>query len=68
MTGKSPQSFLMNYRMTKAAELLMLTKLSVSEVGVSVGYSNQMHFSRAFKTIYRISPRQWREKNHVSNL
>ena len=63
-TGKSPQSFLMNYRMTKAAEFLILTKLPVSEIASSVGYQNQMHFSRAFKTIYGISPREWRNKNH----
>ena len=66
-TGKSPQNFLMNYRMTKAAELLILTKLSVNEIGASVGYQNQMHFSRAFKTIYGISPREWRNKNHIIN-
>ena len=61
-TGKSPQRFLMNYRMIKAAELLTLTKTPISEIGVSVGYENQMHFSRAFKTIYGISPREWRRK------
>ena len=64
-TGKSPQSFLINYRMTKAAELLTLTKLSVNEIGMLVGYQNQMHFSRAFKMIYKIPPREWRNKIHI---
>ena len=62
-TGKTPQSFLMNYRMVKAAEMLKLTQLSVSEIGEAVGYPNQMHFSRAFKKIYSVSPRGWRSKN-----
>ena len=61
--GKSPQSFLMHYRMIKAAELLVQTKLSVCEIGVSVGYQDQMNFSRAFKAIYSVSPREWRKKN-----
>ena len=62
-TGKTPQRFLMNYRMIKAAELLKLTKRPINEIGASVGYENQLHFSRAFKTIYGISPRDWRKKN-----
>ena len=58
--GRSPQEFLMNYRMVKATELLKLTSLSIAEIGSAVGYENQLHFSRAFKTIYGISPREWR--------
>lgn len=58
--GKSPQEFLISYRMTKAAELLKLTALSVADIGNAVGYPNQLHFSRAFKNVYAISPRQWR--------
>ena len=61
--GSSPQQFLLNYRMTKAAELLKLTGLSISDIGNAVGYPNQLHFSRAFKNVYGISPREWRNKN-----
>lgn len=63
--GKSPQEFLMSYRMAKAAELLKLTQLSVSDIGNAVGYPNQLHFSRAFKTIYGISPRNWRNEENA---
>ncbi len=59
-TGKSPQEFLISYRMTKAAELLKLTELSITDIGNAVGYPNQLHFSRAFKNVYGISPRGWR--------
>ncbi|MDE5801767.1 MAG: AraC family transcriptional regulator [Lachnospiraceae bacterium] len=61
--GRSPQEFLMNYRMVKATELLKLTSLSIAEVGSAVGYENQLHFSRAFKTVYGISPREWRNRH-----
>ena len=64
--GRSPQEFLMNYRMVKATELLKLTSLSIAEIGSAVGYENQLHFSRAFKTIYGISPRQWRNQHSSS--
>ena len=64
--GSSPQQFLLNYRMTKAAELLKLTRLSISDVGNAVGYPNQLHFSRAFKNTYGVSPREWRNQNRIS--
>ena len=63
--GKSPQEFLISYRMIKAAELLKLTKLSIKDVGNAVGYPNQLHFSRAFKNVYGTSPRSWRNTNKL---
>ena len=61
--GKSPQEFLLNYRMIKATELLKLTKMSIGNISQAVGYENQLHFSRAFKKIYNMSPREWRKQN-----
>lgn len=61
--GKSPQEFLISYRMIKAAELLRRTRYSVNEIGSAVGYPNQLHFSRAFKSVYGVSPRNWRNAN-----
>jgi AraC-like DNA-binding protein len=60
--GKTPQEFLILFRMTKATELLKQTDLSIGEVGKAVGYPDQLHFSRAFKNTYNISPRDWRKK------
>lgn len=51
--------------MIKATELLKLTTLSVGDVSKAVGYENQLHFSRAFKKIYGVSPREWRNQNVV---
>ena len=62
-TGKSPQQYLITYRMGKAKELLKLTALPVAEVGRAVGYPNQLHFSRAFKGAFGVSPREWRREN-----
>jgi AraC-like DNA-binding protein len=66
--GKTPQQFLLTYRMTKAKELLKLTKLSISDISSAVGYENQLHFSRAFKNIYGIPPRQWRNENYNGHM
>lgn len=61
--GRSPQEFLMHYRMVKATELLKLTSLSIADIGSAVGYENQLHFSRAFKGIYGVPPREWRNQH-----
>lgn len=63
--GKSPQEFLLSYRMIKATELLKLSQLSIGDISNAVGYPNQLHFSRAFKKIYTLSPREWRNRNRV---
>lgn len=58
--GQTPQEFLIRYRMVKAAELLKLTHLSIQDIASTVGYTNPLHFSRAFKKVYGKSPRIWR--------
>ena len=58
--GKSPQEFLISYRMTKSTELLKLTDLTIKDISNAVGYPSQLHFSRAFKKIYGVAPREWR--------
>lgn len=56
----TPQEFLINYRITKACEYLETTNLLIGEISGLVGYPSQLHFSRAFKKINGISPREWR--------
>lgn len=63
--GETPQEFLIRYRMSKAAQLLKYTKLSIGDISNAVGYMNQLHFSRAFKGIYDMSPRNWRKDNAI---
>lgn len=63
--GQSPQNFLIRYRMSVASRLLTTTDLSIRDISVQTGYPNQLHFSRAFKNIHGISPREYRQKNKL---
>lgn len=63
--GQSPQEFLMHYRMAKAAALLTTSDRQISEIGALVGYPNALHFSRAFKRVYQISPREYRQIHRI---
>ena len=51
---------------SKASQLLLMTQMSVGDIGGTEGNSDQLRFSRAFKTIYGVSPSQWR-KNTVKS-
>ena len=59
----TPQEFLIKYRLSKACEMLKDDNLSIMEISELTGYSNQFHFSRAFKEVYKTSPRQWRNQS-----
>lgn len=61
LTTKSPQDFLIQYRMNKACQLLRSTDFPISQVAQMVGYHNPFHFTRAFKSVFQIPPQQWRK-------
>jgi len=63
--NKTPQQFLIYYRMNRAAELLKFSETTVGEIGKLVGYPNQLHFSRAFKNVFGIPPTEWRRENRL---
>lgn len=63
--GQPPQEFLINYRMTKAAELLKITNLPIGTISSAVGYPSQLHFSRAFKNTYGMAPKEWRNEHKI---
>lgn len=59
----SPQEYLMEIRMGKATEMLMETDFPIGKVSRSVGYENQMTFSKMFKKKYGVSPEAYRAEN-----
>ena len=57
--GKSIFSYYQEFRIKKAAHLLKEEKLSVSEVGYQLGFSNLSHFSRVFEQHIGIKPKKY---------
>ena len=47
-------------RMTRAAELLATTGLTVREVGYRVGYRQPAQFAKAFNRVHGASPSRYR--------
>lgn len=48
-------------RMDKAKELLKNTDMTVYSISLEVGYESQYHFSRKFKSLYGVSPIEYRK-------
>ena len=61
--GVSPKRFLLEYRVERACQMLVSTELSVQEISNSVGFEDPFYFSRAFKEIKGMSPRQYASAN-----
>ena len=55
----SPKRFLLEYRIERACMLLTDSSYSIQEISNSVGFEDPFYFSRAFKAIKGVSPRQF---------
>lgn len=63
----SPQEYLINYRFQKAAELVKETNLSIQDISALVGYESPYTFSKMFKNIFAVSPKNYRFKYAKEN-
>jgi len=60
-TNNSPQEYLIRFRMEKACELMRTASLTISNIARSVGYNDPLMFSKAFKKVKGMSPRDFRK-------
>ena len=64
--SSTPYRFLIDFRLLKAAELLMATDMPVKDVGFKVGFIEYTSFYKAFEKKYSKSPVEYR-KTHLIN-
>lgn len=60
ITGTTPQTYLLEFRMKKAIEYLNTTEESINNIAFLVGYNDLFTFSKAFKRYTGLSPRDYR--------
>ncbi|MGB3405055.1 MAG: AraC family transcriptional regulator [Microcoleaceae cyanobacterium] len=61
--GQSPYQFLMAYRVEQAKRMLDNNDILMIDIAFSCGFSDQAHFSRTFKKIEGITPKQYRNQS-----
>ena len=62
-TGMSPINYLLKVRIDRAKEMLADTSMKISDIALSVGFSNQQRFNEMFKKYTRQTPLQYRKKS-----
>ena len=61
----SPGRFIVNTRLNAARKLLETTDMLISDIAQEVGFFDQSHMTRAFKTIRHATPGEYRRKHRA---
>lgn len=59
LTGISPNKYLQEARLTRAAALLLEGELTISEVSYKVGIQDPSYFNKLFKARYGVVPSKY---------
>ena len=60
MTGQSFFSFLANYRINVACDMLLKTNKNVTEICIASGFRDVPYFNRVFKELKQTTPSRFR--------
>jgi AraC-like DNA-binding protein len=60
LVGEPPMSFITDWRLTLAADLLLEPEATIGSVAYQVGYGSPFALSTAFKRVRGVSPQQYR--------
>lgn len=61
-TGQSFTALIRRLRMADAVNYLTNTSLKIGEIAEAVGYNSSDHFSRVFRSTYKMSPQNYRSQ------
>ncbi|WP_442896236.1 helix-turn-helix domain-containing protein [Bradyrhizobium sp. AZCC 2289] len=63
--GESPHAYVVRRRLERACHLMMTSAASLSEIALSVGFSDQAHLCRLFRRAFGQSPASWRRERGI---
>lgn len=63
-TGRAPVEFFIHLKMQEACKLLKSTDMYVYEVSRELGYEDQYYFSRIFKKVVGVSPKDYKNGDY----
>lgn len=68
VTGLTPQEYLRNVRLDRAATTLVSSTKSVKEIWVAIGYNHAANFDHAFRRRFGMTPTEYRGRSVHANL
>ena len=63
--GEPPHAYVVRMRLEKACHLMITSAASLSEIALSVGFSDQAHLCKLFKQAFGQSPSSWRRERET---
>ena len=66
--GQTPVDYLTDYRMGRAASLLIATNRPVSAIAAECGFNSASYFGSVFRKKFNISPGQYRTKFETTKV
>ncbi|MGB1890779.1 MAG: helix-turn-helix domain-containing protein [Candidatus Latescibacterota bacterium] len=63
IVGQSPIEYLLNMRLQRAEELLLAGPAPIAQIGYEVGFADANYFTRQFRKLHGLSPREFRKKH-----
>ncbi len=64
LMGNSPLKYFMELKVQQACKLLDSSDIAIKVIAKTLGYEDPYYFSRLFKSIIGISPKQYRQSRH----
>lgn len=65
VTGLTPNTFISNIRLKKAADMLQHSpELNISQIAYHLGFSSPRYFNKCFKELYGYAPQDYRKQHN----
>jgi two-component system response regulator YesN len=64
-TGENFTQYVSRVRIEEAKRLLLDPSVKIIEIAEGMGYQNPRYFSKSFKNIVGVTPKEYRERHHI---
>lgn len=66
ITGSTPNNFIMNLRLKKAADFLLNSpEMNISDIAYRLEFGNPQYFNKCFKELFGVTPSQYRKSQEA---
>lgn len=66
LTGESPFTYMIRYRIRKSSELLLNSEIKITQVASQCGFSNISYYNRTFLQYMKCTPSEYRKHHNFS--